>query len=77
MIELKVSEHEVTVTNIEGTLGELIEDVADIIRHFYLSQVKGGWGGNAFKTGILSHLVNEGGDANADEAWAWQPPKGE
>lgn len=77
MIELKVSEHKVTVTNIDATLGELIQDIADIIRYFYLSQAKAGWGENTFRKCLLDYLVNEGGDANADEAWAWQPPKGE
>ena len=77
MIEIKVNKHEVTVTDIDGTLGELIEDVADIVRHFYLSQEKAGWGANTFRKCLLDYLVNEGGDANADKAWAWQPQKGE
>lgn len=38
MLELKVDKGKVTVTGIEGTLGELIDDVLDIIRYFWLSQ---------------------------------------
>lgn len=75
MIELKVSEHKVTVTNIDGTIGEVIEDIADIIRHFYLSQEKAGWGGDTFRRCLMDYLVNEGRDANMDKAWAWQPQK--
>lgn len=26
-----------------------------------------------FRNGILDGVVNEGGDAQADKAWAWQP----
>lgn len=74
MIELKVENHKVTVIHISATLGELIEDIADIIRYFYLSQVKAGWGGNTFRRCLLDYLVNEKGDVAADKAWAWQPP---
>ena len=75
MIELKVNKHEVTVTDIDGTIGELADDIADIIRYFYLSEKKAGWGGDTFRTCLMSYLVNEGGDANMDKAWAWQPQK--
>lgn len=73
MLELKVDKGKVTVTGIEGTLGELIDDVLDIIRYFWLSQERAGWGAMTFRNGILDGVVNEGGDAQADKAWAWQP----
>ena len=75
MLELKVDKGKVTVTGIEGTLGELIDDVLDIIRYFWLSQESAGWGAMTFRNGILDGVVNEGGDAKADKAWAWMPPK--
>ena len=73
MIELKVNKGEVTVVDCDGTLGEQIQDILDIIRYFYLSNSRD-TAQMTFQHGSLDGVVNEGGDAKADEAWAWMPP---